>query len=302
MSLIGPFLYALTNHIDKFLLENYFRDHGVVTLILFSSILSAAGLPVLFFLDPLVLDVDIVSIAWLSVVGALNILILWAYLMALKDDEPTVVIIYYSLVPVLGGIFGFQLLGEVLTARQIFAMAIVIAGTSFVSIEFSKDERISFRWNTVLFMLMATTAWALEATIFKVVALEETVWRSMFWEHVSLVCFGLLIASAASTHRSRFLRVWSTNSARVLGLNGVNEAIYMVGNAMVSYAMLLAPVAVVLLAQSFQPIFVFLIGALLTSLFPQFFDEKLTKAVLLQKVTAIILSGTGAYILVLSTP
>ena len=38
IALIGPFMYALTNHIDKILLEKYFKNNGVGTIILFSSI------------------------------------------------------------------------------------------------------------------------------------------------------------------------------------------------------------------------------------------------------------------------
>ena len=301
LSMVGPLLYAITNHIDKVMLESYFNEHGVVTLILFSSLLSAVGLPILFLIDPTALEVRLGSIAQMFVVGALNLLVLWAYLMALKDDEATVVIIYYALVPVFGGVFGYLFLGESLETKQLLAMAIVIIGTSLVSFEIGNGQKAAFRSNTVVFMLIATVAWASEATIFKNVALEESVWSSVFWEHVALVVFGITIVIFAPSHRARFLSVWTKNSGKVLALNGANEALYMIGNVTVSYAMLLAPIAVILLAQSFQPIFVFLLGVILTVFFPSVFSEKLGSASVLQKVTAILISGTGAYWLVLST-
>jgi len=300
--MVGPLLYAVTNHIDKAMLENYFQDDGVVTLILFSSLLSAAGLPILYMIDPTAIEMGLSSIAQMFLVGALNILVLWAYLMALKDDEATLVIIYYSLVPVFGGIFGYIFLGENLEITQILAMGIVIVGTSLASVEIESGTKIAFRKHTVFFMLIATVAWASEATIFKSVALEENVWRSVFWEHVSLVCFGIIIFAFATTHRARFLSVWAANSRKILALNGANEAIYMVGNMSVAYAMLLAPIAIILLAQSFQPIFVFVVGAIITILFPRLFNENLSTVAILQKLTAMSLSGTGAYWLVLSTP
>jgi drug/metabolite transporter (DMT)-like permease len=300
--MVGPLLYAMTNHIDKVMLENYFQDHGVLTLILFSSLLSAVGLPILYFIDPTALAVPVSSIAKLFVVGALNLLVLWAYLMALKDDEATIVIIYYSLVPVLGGIFGYIFLDEQLGSKQVWAMIVVIVGTSLVSFELGSERKFSFRKNTVVYMLIATTAWASEATIFKHVALEESVWRSVFWEHASLVFFGIVIFVFATNHRKQFLSVWVANSRKVLALNGANEAIYMVGNMTVSYAMLLAPIALILLAQSFQPVFVFLVGAIMTFFLPNIFNERLTAAAITQKLVAIVLSGTGAYWLVLSTP
>lgn len=86
LALIGPFLYALTNHIDKILLKRYFRRGGVGTLMLFSALLSGLALPFLFMADPSALFVDTKSIAVLWVVGLLNIGVLWCYLLALKDE------------------------------------------------------------------------------------------------------------------------------------------------------------------------------------------------------------------------
>ncbi|MEZ4195538.1 MAG: hypothetical protein R3B53_04085 [Candidatus Paceibacterota bacterium] len=52
ITLIAPFIYAMTNHIDKILLEKYFKESGVGTLILFSSLLSIIALPIIYFSDP----------------------------------------------------------------------------------------------------------------------------------------------------------------------------------------------------------------------------------------------------------
>src|SRR3989338_5203982 len=102
IALIGPFLYALTNHIDKILLEKYFKEGGVGTLLLFSALLSALALPFLFFADPTALSMGGMSILVLAGVGTLYILVLWCYLLALRDEEASVVVIFSQLVPVFG--------------------------------------------------------------------------------------------------------------------------------------------------------------------------------------------------------
>src|SRR3989338_3468803 len=89
IALIGPLLYALTNHIDKILLEKYFKKGGVGTLILFSSLLSALALPFLFMADTTALSMGGMSILALAVVGILNVLVLWCYLLALNDEDAT---------------------------------------------------------------------------------------------------------------------------------------------------------------------------------------------------------------------
>ena len=85
-------------------------------------------------------------------------------------------------------------------------------------------------------------------------------------------------------------------------MNFANETLYMVGNITVSYAVMLAPIALILLAESFQSIFVFIFGAIFTILIPQFYREQLSRYVVIQKLSAIALTGYGAYWLVSVTP
>ena len=100
LALIGPLLYAITNHIDKVLLERYFKVSGVGSLMLYSSLLSALALPFIFLMDPHVFDVGVFNIAVLVCVGTLNVLVLLCYLLALRDDEASIVIVFYQLVQV----------------------------------------------------------------------------------------------------------------------------------------------------------------------------------------------------------
>ena len=181
-------------------------------------------------------------------------------------------------------------------------MAIVLIGTTIVSFEFDGITMVRFRRRTVFFMSLASVSWAAETTIFKSVALEENVWRSVFWEHLTLVALGLLIFAIVPKYRASFVGAWRNNGKPILSLNFANETLYMVGNITVSYAVMLAPIALILLAESFQSIFVFVLGAVSTLLFPRFYQEELGRRIVLQKLSAIALTGSGAYWLVSVTP
>ena len=43
IALIGPLMYALTNHIDKILLEKYFKNGGIGTILLFNSLFKTSS-------------------------------------------------------------------------------------------------------------------------------------------------------------------------------------------------------------------------------------------------------------------
>lgn len=297
LALVGPFMYALTNHIDKILLEKYFKEGGVGTLILFSSLLSALALPFIFFADTKVFNLDIISIITLAVVGILNILVLWFYLLALNDEEASIAVVFYQLVPVFGLILGYFVLNEVLTQIQIIAMIIIILGTSIISFEIDAENKFRLRKKTIILMSAAAFFWALESVIFKVVALEENVVRSLFWEHLMMVIVGILIFLFIRNYRNHFLLAIRNNSKSILSLNFANETIYMIGNIIFSFAYLLAPIALVLLAESFQPIFVFIVGIFLTIFFPKISVEKIQAKHIWQKVIAICITGIGTYLL-----
>ncbi len=297
LALIGPFLYAMTNHIDKVLLEKYFKEGGVGTLILVSSLVSVFALPLIFWADPTVLSVSGANIFVLAVVGVLDILVLWFYLLALKDEEPSIAIVFYQLVPVLGLILGYFILDEVLTQMQFIAMAIIILGTTIISFEIDAENNFKLRRQTVVFMLAASFFWALGAVIFKAVALEENAWRSLFWEHLMLVFVGIIIFTFVRSYRTNFLAAIRSNSKAIISLNFANEGLYMLGNVVFAFAYLLAPISLVLLSNSFQTIFVLAIGIFLTVFFPKVSVEKIHARHIWQKIIAICITGIGTYLL-----
>lgn len=297
LSLIGPFMYALTNHMDKILLEKYFKEYGVGTLILFSSFLSFLALPFLLYVDPTILSLDFKNVLILILVGIINIAVLWLYLIALNDDEASITVVFYQLVPVFGLLLGYLFLDEVLTKMQIISMLIIIIGTSIISFEIDNENKFKLKKKTIGLMLTAALLWAFESTIFKVVAIEESVVRSLFWEHLTLGVIGILLLILVKPYRHNFIQTLKSNSRAVLGLNVLNESLYMVGNIAFSFAYLLAPIALVLLTESFQPIFVFIIGVILTIFFPKLNSEKITVRHIIQKVLAITITGIGTYML-----
>ncbi|MBI5457230.1 DMT family transporter [Candidatus Kaiserbacteria bacterium] len=300
IALTGTFLYALSNHIDKILLEKYFRGRGVGVIILFSSLLSVFVLPFLYLADPSALRMDATSILVLAGVGTLHILVLWFYLLALRDEEASVVVIFFQLAPVFGLVLGFFLLGEVLTRMQLIAMAVIILGTTAISFEIDAENNFKLRRATVAYMLAATFFWALGSAVFKGVALEENVWRSLFWEHLMLTLIGICIFLFIRSYRTHFLTALRSNSGAILSLNVANESLYILGNVILSFAFLLSPIALILLTNSFQPVFVLALGIFLTLFFPKISAEKIHVKHIWQKIIAICITAIGTYLLFIS--
>lgn len=300
ITLIGPLLFAITNYIDKILLEKYFKTGGIGAILIFSAFLSILILPILFYVDPTVFQVSPLHVLALATVGIINALVLFFYLKALTNEEVSVAVIFYQLVPVFAYGLGYLILGETITILQLAAMAIIILGTSIVAFEMDIENRFYLKRKTILYMLAAAFCWALGSVIFKAVALEEEVVRSLFWEHLMLTIIGIGLFTFVRSYRKQFMIAFRTNAGPLLMLNAVNESAYMAGNIVFAFAYMLAPIALVLLANSYQSIFVLLIGVFLTFFFPRTVKEKIHLKHLGQKGLAIAVTALGTYILYLS--
>lgn len=297
IALSAPFLWAIANHIDKLLLEKYFKDRGVGTLLLFSSVIGVAVLPFLFLCYRNIFDISLANTAILIADGILAAIVLWLYFEALKDDEASIVVVFYQLIPVFGYLLGYFLLGEILSQTQLLAMALIIAGAAIISFEIDEENKFSLRKKTVFLMTLASFLSATDSVIFKFVLIQENLWQSLFWENVGLGIFGILVFIFVGKYRKDFICMIKTNSSKIFSLNVLNEVIYIAGNFLFAYAYLLAPVALVLLVNSYQPLIVFVIGIFLTLFLPNLGTENIRLKNIAQKILALIVMGIGTYLL-----
>lgn len=298
LAIVPPFLWSLCNHIDKHLLSKYFNeeDEGVGALMIVSALASIIATPFLLYADPSVMEVESDNFKIIALTACLDVLLLWSYLMAMQKDDASNVIVYYQLVPVLGILTGYVLLGEVISDMQFVAMGIVIFGTSIISFD-NTEGKFTFKLRTVGFMLIACSCWAFELALFKVAALEENPWRSLFWKHIVLVVIGIVMFAFIPKYRVSFLKVMRSNSVPVLGLNLTNEVLYMFGTVIYGFAAMLAPVALVLLTETFQSVFVFMIAIVMVLMWPKFATEDVERRHIMKKVIAIAITGVGTYLL-----
>jgi drug/metabolite transporter (DMT)-like permease len=205
--------------------------------------------------------------------------------------------VYYQFVPIFACVLGYFVLGESLTRLQLIAMVIILFGTTVITFEIDEENKFKFRRKAILPMVAASFCWALESVIFKAVALEENVWRSLFWDYGMLLLAGIVIFLLVRSYRNDFLSTIRGNSKAVLSLGLANEALYIGGNLAFALAYMLAPVALVLLTNSFQSLFVLIIGIFLTVFFPKVSVEKIKAKHIWQKVIAICITAVGTYLL-----
>ena len=296
IALCAPFLLACANHNDKFLLSRYLKQKTIGSIVIFSSLFSGVAIPIVLFIQPDVYDVSLVQGSAVVATGMLSVLAAVCYLYALDLDEASFVTPFYQTAPIFAYFLGYFILGETITLAQGLGSLVIIAGALALSFEFGR-RGMRFKRNVVALMLAASFLSAINGVIFKMIAVDKGFWVSLFWGFVGQVMAGLTFLVCVPRYRRDFLGLFKQQKVAVVGLIALSRILIIVSEAVTLYATLLAPVALVLLVNSFQPLFVFISGVGLTLFLPRVAKESLGRMKMLQKGAGIGLMLVGGYLI-----
>ncbi|MBP7846091.1 MAG: EamA family transporter [Candidatus Pacebacteria bacterium] len=299
IALISPIVLALVNHIDKYVLSHRLKGRGVDAIFLFSSILAFGSIPAVFVLSGSVGVFSFSQILFLMISGAVGAFGFLLYLHSVFKEEISLSIAVFQLNPVWSYILGLVFLGEVLTKNQIFASIIIILGVFIITLDFEelKLKRFVMRKSVLLFMGIASVLYAVQDVMFKYVVQEDYFWAGVFWQIIGVVVLGILFYLFKKSSRKELNSFLSNNNAKTFRINAFAEFLYLGANVVNTFSLLLAPVALVSVVGSSQPLFVFLGSLLIARFLPKISSEKLAKGHILHKLVSIGIVIIGSYLL-----
>ena len=284
-------LWAISVHLDKYLVERFFKESNVAVLLLFTALVGVLLLPFIWFYEPNVTSPSAGSIALIILAGILYMTALLLYLQALQSEEASVVAPFFQAGPLFGYVLAYVVLGETLSPRQMAGGVMIIIGASIVSIRFGHSARM-FKARLALLMLACGFIMALATLIFKVFAIKVEFWTTTFWMFVGEAIFGAALLMIPS-YRRQFIALVRANTAALLSINASNELINLGGGLGNRYALLFAPLSIVQAIGSTTTLFVFAFGIVLSVFFPGFGRENLSGRELAQKGIAAVIVAIG---------
>lgn len=287
----GPILWAVSTHIDKYLVDKYFRTHDTAVLMVFTALLGVLALPVIWLFKPNVLALVPVAKSVMIVSGILYMGAMLFYLRAIQSEEATVVAPLFQANTLFTFALGLIILHEMPSTIQLSGAALVVCGALVLS-RGSDAVASGLKLKLVALMLAATFVLALSGVVFKFFAVHGEFWSTTFWTFVGEGLFGAAIL-ALPQFRRQFLVLFRQNPGAVIGVNAANELINLGGGLGVRYASLLAPVAIVSAISATSTFFVFVFGVLLTLFLPRLGREDLSRRTLLKKGAGGLLVMAG---------
>jgi drug/metabolite transporter (DMT)-like permease len=286
----GPVFWAVSTHIDKYLVDRYFRHADTTVLMVFTAFIGILFMPPILLFNSNVLKPGAFAIAVMIVSGILYMGAMLFYLRAIQSEEASVVAALFQASTLFTFFLGWLFLGEKLGWSKGAGCAAIVAGALILS----QGRRLSlkkFKLRLVLLMLAATFVLALSSVLFKFFSIEGDYWTTNFWNFLGEALFGLVILLVPH-YRRQFLHLFRRHPGPVIGINAANELINLGGGLGVRYAMLSAPVAVVSAISATTTFFVFACGVLLTLFAPRLGHEDLSAHNLVRKgLGAVLITG-----------
>ena len=271
-------------------------------VLVFSSLFSVTILPIVaIFYRAKIFALPAEDLLMLLVAGILSAAGFFFYLKAMDIDEASVVIPLFQFDPVFGYILSFLILGEILNINQILASILILVGIVLLSIEIDAENRLRLKKEVLFLVATSSFLFALSGVLFKKLALVDSFWISIFWQFSGLTVFGIFIFVFVKKFRQSFMTMVSVSQSRMLSLNIMSEILYILGSLANNFALLIAPVALVFVVNSYQPLFVFVFGVLFTIFLPRFASEKISKKHFVHKLISIIIILIGSYLLYYSS-
>lgn len=281
-ALLAPFLWALTNHLDKFIIDKrvnglaqyiFFGSFGTVILII--GILLFKGVPTLSF----------GNILLAMLIGVLSNFGIITYAKAMQKEDASTIVPLFQFVPVLVLILGYIFLNEALSNQILLGFLVVFSGGVIVSIDTKVKKIFKIRpafWFMVAASLFFAIAFILTRYMFS---------NFGFFDVYTYDLIGFLLpAIVLLFHKqSRIKIIDALRNAKksTFALFLLNDIIDMSGNIFLILALTIAPAALVSVMSGIQPFFVLSIGLFFTSFFPHIIKESVSRQILLRKIIGI---------------
>lgn len=301
IAIIAYFFGALSFIGDKLILSRIVTSPLVYTF--YAGVLSAFA--------ALLFPFDMVwsGMAQLFASLATGIIFLFALLSlfsAVKSGEASRVL------PMVGGftsvfvyVGSYVFLNERLTLMQMAALVFLVGGGILISMERATPTGrqassslfgINMRRN-ILMSVLAAFLFGIFYVLVKYVFMHQPFLSGFIWTRLGSF-MGALILLIPTANRELIFNSVRTLNARAGGWFVANKILAGLAFLILNYAIYLGSATLVNALQGVQYFFVLALALLLSAKMPQFFEEKITRGIIMQKIAAVSLIGIGLALLV----
>lgn len=297
LTILASFLWAITNHMDKFLVAGDEKSpNGIRTLLVFSTLVAGVIIsPIWLIASKFSIGISWLSLACIAGGAIFSILGVYLYFKALEKNDASIIVVMFQLIPVFSYILALIFFKENLTTKQLIGSVVIILSAVFISLEFGEKNKKG-KWAALALMALSSLCYSTYYIFFDFGIRHSPYKSCAFWFQIMYLIIGLILFCNKS-FRNEFVSAIRNNGKRYITLNLSNEALNLIAMMLVNFANVTIPLAIANVCNGFQAAFVFILGVLGVTFFPKYFKEDLRKKVVFKKVGCIILGIAGLAIM-----
>ena len=297
-AIIASFLWGCTNHIDKYMLSRMGESKDSIKILLVMSTFVAGIVlsPLWLIASKFNVSIGLLPLACIFLGSFIYVIATLLYFYAMKENDASIVVIMFQLIPVFSYILALILFKETLTFNQIIGSIIIIVSAIIISFDFEEHNHKK-KLKALILMTLSSLFYAVYFILFDVGIRHASYFSCAFWYQIGFLIMGVILLSMKK-YRLPFTEAIKNNGKKYLSLNALNEVVNLVANLLLNYANLTLPIALATVLNGFQGAFVFGLGLLGMLIFPKYVKEDLRRNVVIQKVLCIVLGIIGLIILV----
>ena len=297
LSLVAALAWSFGSFIDNYLTDVVFSKKTPQSMKIANGISYIIVALVLLFVAPPA-PIETWQALLLIASGVLASFSSIPYFMGLKNEEATGATIYYQLIPVIYLLVGWLVFREPISLRQIIGFVVIIIAP--VIIIFSRKRPRSRRKEVVsaLFLLLYVAFNATSGILSTKVGGELPFTTVFFYLLIGRGFMDIFLFATNKSWQQRIKFILRRKRAQFLSLITINQVLTVVAEA-ASRMSLIAGVAALasVVANASQLILTFVLGIILTAIWPKFGREKLNRHVIIAHLLAVILCVSGIIIL-----
>ena len=297
LTIFASFLWGVTNHIDKFMITGIDKSgNSIKTLLVFSTLVAGLILsPIWLIASNFSISISNISLIFVLLSSFAYILATYFYFIALEKNDASIVVVMFQLIPVFSYILALIFFKENLTLQQIIGSILIILSAVIISFDFEEKNNKS-KWLALILMTLSSLLYAVYFFLFDIGIRNSSYNSCAFWLQIGFLLQGIILICFKS-FRTTFINAVKNNGKKFFSLNITNETINLIANLLANFANVTIPLALVNVLNGFQGAFVFILGVVGVKLLPKYFKETISKKIVIQKISCIILSIIGLIIM-----
>ena len=290
LALGSALAFAVVSALDKILIQRFVPNPRafIVLVGLIQFGLAVIVLPFATF-SGYGIDTALISCASGFLAGIYLVLMFWV--MRMQDVSRVVPIT--STHPIFVAILAQAFLGEIISVLAWAGILVTVGGAALMSFgpTTRRSERGQNQWIPFALLMVSSLAFGLSQYLTKVVAEDIDVWSMFVWRGVGLgtACVGIMIRKSMFPDLVRAIRDPVAISLTIL-TEGVLVLIAVILQLLAIYS---GPVSLAVTVMAIRPLFVFILGILLSLGVSRVLDEPLEGRILATKLAAIAMTVGG---------